>query len=61
MAVLAFENENNYWWFVFVVIAILFNPVFPFHLGRELWQVVDLIVAAILVISLFTLKLPKAK
>ncbi len=26
---------------VLVVIALLFNPIFKVHLGREVWQVVD--------------------
>lgn len=31
-----------------VVIALLFNPIFKVHLGREVWQVVDPVAGLIL-------------
>lgn len=48
------EREKNTKWMVFyIVIAILFQPFLKISLGRELWNVVDVIVAFILVISVF--------
>lgn len=40
------------WAWLFGVTALLFNPLWPVLLGREIWRVVDLVVAAVLVISL---------
>lgn len=28
-------------------IAVLFNPIVPIHLGRELWRIVDILVALV--------------
>ncbi len=41
------------------VIAILFNPIVPIYLTRDLWKIIDLVVAAILLVSFFALKLPR--
>jgi len=38
---------NRVWavW-VFCFVAILFNPLVPFHIKRDTWQVIDLLAAA---------------
>ena len=33
---------EGYCWFPFLPLAILFNPIIPFHLDREIWSVIDL-------------------
>jgi hypothetical protein len=38
------------------LIALVFNPVVPLHFGRELWIVVDLIVAVLFGIFLSKFK-----
>jgi hypothetical protein len=35
---------------VITVIALLFNPIIPVHLEKEVWVVLDLVAAAILLI-----------
>ncbi len=45
--------------YLFGFIAILFNPLIPVHLERELWLLIDFIVAIFMLISIFILK-PKA-
>jgi hypothetical protein len=42
---LAYESEKKGWIWVFGLIALVFNPLIPLHLGRNLWRVVDLLVA----------------
>ena len=37
------------WSVVLIVMAILFNPIFPVHLTRDAWAVIDLASAAVLV------------
>ena len=38
---------------IFAVIAILFNPVFPIYLSREVWQPVDVGVGMVFLVSVF--------
>jgi hypothetical protein len=42
-----YENENgkNELAIIFVILALLFQPFFKVALGRELWNIVDVIVA----------------
>jgi hypothetical protein len=46
------ENEM----FIYGALAILFQPFFKIPLGRELWNVVDVIVGAGLLLSAFKQK-----
>lgn len=34
--------------FVFAIIMILFNPIFPFHLSRGTWMLIDLLSALVM-------------
>ena len=56
-AFLAYENMGKVWMWLFVVIAILFNPIAPIHLEKETWQVADLVVAVVFLVRLFSKKL----
>ena len=38
--------------FIYIALAILFQPIFKIALGREVWNVVDVVVAAGLILSL---------
>lgn len=55
-AILAFqsaESENKSFLIIYGALAILFPPFIKIALGRELWNIVDVIVAVGLLISLF--------
>lgn len=58
LAWLAYRYKKEFWKWAFGFIAILFNPFFPVHLGRELWLLIDLITAVFLIASLFSYKIP---
>jgi len=59
-AYLAYEGDKNVWTWIFGITAVLFNPIAPIHLPRETWSVINLIVAAIIFISIFKMKvIPK--
>ena len=51
---LAFENyQNNQTWFViWISSALLINPFFKIALGRDIWNIVDVIWAVLLIMSL---------
>lgn len=45
IAALGFYKNDDRIWPVFVGIAILFNPLIPIYLTREIWFFIDLAVA----------------
>lgn len=55
-AYLAYTQHKIWWMGGMLAISILFNPIFPFYLDREVWILIDLFVAIILFISIFTVK-----
>jgi len=52
---LAFENyqKNQMWFVIWISSALLINPFFKIALGRDLWNIIDVIIAVALVSSLF--------
>lgn len=42
--------------FIYGALALLFQPFFKIALGRELWNIVDIVVGIGLIISIFRLK-----
>lgn len=50
----AYQAGKAAWPWIFGVVAVLFNPLFPFYFAKGTWQVLDAIVAAIFFVSLFT-------
>lgn len=49
---LGYETKRQGWAVILAIIALLFNPLIPVHLDRETWQIIDLVVAGILAVSL---------
>lgn len=60
-AYLAYENNKDSWVWIFGIIAILFNPIAPIHLDRELWSVINIAVAVIIFVSIFKFKVGEEK
>lgn len=48
---IAYQLNKKFWLWAMVVIAILFNPIAPIHLTKEIWAVFDLLTAVILFVS----------
>ena len=44
------ERKKSAW--TFGIIAVLFNPIAPIHLEHEIWAVIDVVVAGVLLSSL---------
>jgi len=53
LAYSANEQSNKYEVFVYVALAILFQPIFKIALGRTIWNIVDFIVGIGLILSIF--------
>jgi len=47
--------------FLYGALALLFQPIFKISLGRDLWNIVDVVVGIALMISVFYKKLSKVK
>ena len=56
LAIAASRDDNQTEMFIYGALALLFQPFFKIALGREVWNVVDVIVGAGLLISIFTSK-----
>jgi hypothetical protein len=56
LAVQAFELKKSVWVWIMAAMAVLFNPLIPIRLPRDAWQVIDLIAAVVLAVSLFTIR-----
>ena len=53
LAYMASQSKNQIEVIVYGTLALVFQPFFKLALGRELWNVVDVIVGAGLIISVF--------
>jgi hypothetical protein len=53
LAYSAYEREAKSEAIIFTALAVLFQPFIKVALGRELWNVVDVIVGAALILTLF--------
>ena len=52
----AHNLERKGWFWLMIGVAILFNPIVPIHLYKELWQIIDFIVATLFLVSIFHIK-----
>ncbi len=54
-AILAYNNyqKNQTWFVIWLGSAVLINPIFKISLGREIWNIVDVIWAILLITSIF--------
>ena len=61
LAWLSFDTEQGGWGWIMVTIAILYNPIFPIHLTKETWVVINSLTIIVFLISLFLLKTKENK
>lgn len=52
---MAHERQRNGWKWALGGVAVLFNPLVPFHLGKVVWAFVDLGTAALFCIAAWSL------
>ncbi len=53
LAFQANEEKHRNMSFIYLALALLFQPFFKISLGREIWNIVDVIVALGLIVSIF--------
>lgn len=54
--IVAVQEESVAWCWIMGIIAIVFNPAIPIYLSREIWQPIDIAAAAVLLVSIFLLR-----
>ena len=47
-------DEKRFLSYSFIVIAVLFNPVIPIHLTRNIWQIIDLVATIPFLLLIFS-------
>ena len=53
LAYFSYEENKKVELIVYAALALLFQPLIKIALGRTVWNIVDVIVSAVLIISLF--------
>ena len=48
----SYQQENKVETFIYVALALLFQPLFKIALGRDLWNIIDVVVGVGLIASL---------
>jgi len=48
---LSHTNNKKEWVWTFLVIGIVFNPIFPIYLPRGLWVIIDVVVGVVMIYS----------
>ena len=61
VAFMAYNWQKLWATYLFGFIALLFNPLVPIHLSRELWQPIDLVCALLFVSVVLALQKPVEK
>ncbi|MEP5546699.1 DUF6804 family protein [Maribacter dokdonensis] len=56
LAYKANEEDKSEQVFIYIALALLFQPFYKIALGREIWNVVDVVVGVGLLITIFILK-----
>ena len=55
-AYLSKKQGNKNWLWIFIVLAVLFNPLIPFYLGLPIWILVDIAAVVLLSVSIKKIK-----
>jgi len=56
LAYKANEEDKSEQVFIYVALALLFQPFYKIALGREIWNIVDVVVGVGLIVSIFIQK-----
>jgi len=59
VAYTAYNWQKMWAMWLFAFIAVLFNPLIPIHLSREIWQPIDAVCALLFATVAFVLRKPK--
>ncbi|MFA7326215.1 MAG: DUF6804 family protein [Candidatus Kapaibacterium sp.] len=46
-------KERSNFFFIWIISAIAFNPIIKFSFGRTIWNIIDVVLALLLVVSIW--------
>ncbi len=52
----AHVNGRAVFMWLFIFTAVIFNPIAPFHFRTDVWQIADIVVVLLFIISFFFIK-----
>jgi hypothetical protein len=55
------QTKKTGWLFVFVIAAIMLNPIAPLHLKRGIWAIADAAAAVLLLLSIVVMDIRKPR
>ncbi|HPD57541.1 MAG TPA: hypothetical protein P5294_02835 [Smithellaceae bacterium] len=61
LAFQALEQENKNWVWILSITALIYNPIFPVHLNRQLWSIINVVTIGIALVSIYKLKIKNEK
>lgn len=56
-----FQKSNQTAGIIYIILALLFQPFVKIHLGRELWNLVDVIIGVVLLVTIYIDKVQPKK
>ncbi len=54
---IAHKMRSGFWLWTMIIIAVLFNPIVPIHLDKEIWMIIDLVTALLFITSIWKIKM----
>jgi hypothetical protein len=51
-----FKQKKELLMWLFIAVAVVFNPIAPFHLRIDIWQLLDIAVIGLFLLSIFLYK-----
>ena len=48
------NGKNKTWVWVFGIIAVVFNPIIPFYMAKDTWQLIDVVAGVLFFIKAFS-------
>lgn len=60
LAWLSYESKRESWVWTFALIAIIFNPFIPLYFSKDVWKVLDILTAVVLLVSVLKIKRSRA-
>lgn len=48
-----YSSQKTGWMWIFIAVAILFNPIVPFYLEKNTWHIFDFIGAVLFFVTIF--------
>lgn len=54
------RHKSNWYILLFVLLAFLFNPIFPLYIAKDVWPIFDFLAGVILVVNYYKLNQKKS-